>query len=72
MDKKGENSVNKVINTHFDEGEERQNLLPYWTPDFADCLESWGEGNAWEEIQLLASGCDGKILDIACGKRKSH
>ena len=47
-----------------------QNLDPYWNPDFAKGLESWGNGNAWEEIQFLVSGCDGRILDIACGTRK--
>lgn len=47
-----------------------QYLDPYWDSKFAECLETWGEGNAWEEIQFLASGCEGKILDIACGTGK--
>jgi ubiquinone/menaquinone biosynthesis C-methylase UbiE len=47
-----------------------QNLGPYWDSNFIDCLDSWGEGNAWEEIQFLASGCNGRVLDIACGTGK--
>jgi len=70
MDENSENSVHKIRNTPFDDSEEHQNLIPYWTPAFANGLESWGEGNAWEEIQFLASGCDGKVLDIACGTGK--
>jgi ubiquinone/menaquinone biosynthesis C-methylase UbiE len=44
--------------------------LPYWNQQFADTLEIWGEGNAWNEIQFLISGCSGKVLDIACGTGK--
>ncbi len=45
----------------------RQDLEIYWNPEFARVLDSWGEGNAWTEIQLLTVNCRGKILDIACG-----
>ena len=48
------------------EGYPAQNLDPYWDSGFAESLETWGEGNAWEEIQFLVSGCNGKILDITC------
>lgn len=47
-----------------------QNLAPYWDSHFAESLETWGEGNTWEEIQFLLSGCEGKILDVACGTGK--
>ncbi|MEA2205905.1 MAG: hypothetical protein QOE77_2681 [Blastocatellia bacterium] len=33
-------------------------------------LETWGEDNAWREIQLLLVNCRGRILDIACGTGK--
>jgi ubiquinone/menaquinone biosynthesis C-methylase UbiE len=39
----------------------------YWDADFAAVLETWGEGNAWNEIQLLLTARSGKVLDIACG-----
>jgi radical SAM protein with 4Fe4S-binding SPASM domain len=47
-----------------------QNLTPYWDSNFIESLETWGEGNAWHEIKFIASGCHGKILDIACGTGK--
>jgi ubiquinone/menaquinone biosynthesis C-methylase UbiE len=45
----------------------RQDLDIYWSPDFAEMLEHWGEGNAWHEIRYLMAPLDGPILDIACG-----
>jgi len=48
-----------------------QDLDMYWDPDFAEVLETWGEGNAWNEIQLLMTGRKGKVLDIACGTGKT-
>lgn len=33
----------------------------------ADLLETWGEGNAWHEIDYLLAPVQGKVLDIACG-----
>jgi ubiquinone/menaquinone biosynthesis C-methylase UbiE len=33
----------------------------------AQILEEWGEGNAWDEIQLIMADRHGKALDIACG-----
>jgi len=47
-----------------------QNLAPYWDSNFVESLETWGEGNTWEEIQFLLSGCEGRILDVACGTGK--
>lgn len=49
---------------------ECQDLGLYWSPEFAQALETWGEDNAWREIQFLVAGCQGKILDIACGTGK--
>lgn len=45
----------------------RQNLDVYWDPQMAEMLDRWGEGNAWNDIQLLMAGLNGKVLDIACG-----
>lgn len=36
----------------------------------AEVLETWGEDNAWREIQFLMANCRGKVLDIACGTGK--
>src|SRR5947209_18299570 len=49
---------------------ERQQLDVYWDPAMAQMWETWGEGNAWNEIQLLVANCRGKVLDIACGTGK--
>ncbi len=45
----------------------KQDLNLYWDPEYAQVLETWGEGNVWDEIQLLMVNCKGKILDVACG-----
>ncbi len=47
-----------------------QELDIYWDPKMAAALETWGEGNAWNEIQLLLLNAHGKVLDIACGTGK--
>ncbi len=44
-----------------------QTLEIYWDPEMAAVLETWGEGNAWNEIQLLLLNAKGAVLDIACG-----
>jgi ubiquinone/menaquinone biosynthesis C-methylase UbiE len=44
-----------------------QELDIYWDPEMAAALETWGEGNAWNEIQLLMLNASGTVLDIACG-----
>ena len=56
--------------TQINQDPPKQNLEPYWDPQFLESLETWGEGNAWNEIQFLLSGCSGKVLDIACGTGK--
>lgn len=44
-----------------------QDLELYWDAKFAEILETWGEGNTWNEIQYLTINLKGKVLDIACG-----
>ena len=44
-----------------------QDLDLYWDPKFAEMLETWGEGNVWNEIQFLMCSRQGRVLDIACG-----
>lgn len=48
-----------------------QDLDVYWDPEMAAILETWGEGNVWNEIQLLMHPHAGKALDIACGTGKT-
>ncbi len=48
-----------------------QDLGVYWDSEMAALLETWGEGNAWVEIQFLMVNCKGKVLDIACGTGKT-
>jgi len=42
----------------------------YWDEDFAQVLETWGEGNVWKEIEMIMSDREGVVLDIACGTGK--
>jgi SAM-dependent methyltransferase len=49
---------------------DRQDLEVYWDPKMAELLETWGIGNAWNEIQLLLVNARGSVLDIACGTGK--
>jgi len=49
----------------------QQDLQVYWDSNMANILETWGEGNVWNEIQLLMVNCNGKVLDIACGTGKT-
>jgi len=47
-----------------------QDLAVYWNPAMAAALETWGEGNTWNEIQYFLCLCSGRVLDIACGTGK--
>ncbi|HEY1549430.1 MAG TPA: class I SAM-dependent methyltransferase [Kofleriaceae bacterium] len=47
-----------------------QELDVYWDPKMAALLETWGIGNAWNEIQLLLVNAHGRVVDIACGTGK--
>ena len=48
-----------------------QDLDLYYSSEFAEVLETWGEGNVWNEIQLFMVGRKGRVLDIACGTGKT-
>lgn len=48
-----------------------QDLGVYWDDEMAAILETWGEGNVWNEIQYLLFNQEGKVLDIACGTGKT-
>jgi SAM-dependent methyltransferase len=48
-----------------------QDLDLYWTPEMAQVLETWADGNAWLEVQFLMANCKGRVLDIACGTGKT-
>ena len=48
-----------------------QDLAVYWDPEMAQILETWGEGNAWSEIQLMMATHAGRVLDVACGTGKT-
>ncbi len=47
-----------------------QDLDIYWDPKMAAVLDTWGIGNAWNEIQLLLLNQRGTVIDIACGTGK--
>jgi ubiquinone/menaquinone biosynthesis C-methylase UbiE len=48
-----------------------QDLNVYWDTEMAHGLETWGEGNAWNEIQFIMSSREGKVVDLACGTGKT-
>ncbi len=47
-----------------------QDLELYWDEEMAQMLETWGDGNAWSEIQFVMANCKGSVLDVACGTGK--
>lgn len=49
----------------------KQDLDVYWDENMAQILETWGDGNVWDEIRLLLINCEGRVLDIACGTGKT-
>jgi ubiquinone/menaquinone biosynthesis C-methylase UbiE len=51
--------------------DDSQDLDLYWTPEMAQMLETWADGNAWLEVQFLMANCQGSVLDIACGTGKT-
>lgn len=48
-----------------------QDLELYWDENMASLLETWGDGNVWNEIPMFFFGLEGKVLDIACGTGKT-
>lgn len=69
--KKIRSKTNLFLNSRLSHSPINQSLGIYWNADFANVLETWGEGNAWNEIQLLLCAHKGKVLDIACGTGKT-
>ncbi len=69
---RGLKQVKKRTQSHFRLAKKggTQELDIYWDPEMAAVLETWGEGNAWNEIQLLLLNTQGTVLDIACGTGK--
>lgn len=65
------NRINTFFVSRQSNGLSDQSLGIYWNANFAKVLETWGEGNAWNEIQLLFYNHQGKVLDIACGTGKT-
>jgi len=59
--------LSSPTNLHTD----RQDLDVYWDDEMAKLLDTWGEGNVWNEIQFLMANCEGRVLDIACGTGKT-
>jgi ubiquinone/menaquinone biosynthesis C-methylase UbiE len=47
-----------------------QDLDLYWDPKMAEILDTWGEGNAWNEVQMFFANVRGRVIDIACGTGK--
>lgn len=60
-------TAQKAQNLKKDANPEVQDLDLYWDPKMANLLETWGEGNVWNEVQFLMAPLEGKVLDIACG-----
>jgi ubiquinone/menaquinone biosynthesis C-methylase UbiE len=56
---------------HYSGEPSEQDLSVYYDSQTAQSLETWGEGNVWNEIQFLMNGCNGKVLDMACGTGKT-
>lgn len=69
---RGLQSLRAHVQPHARKGEgDAQDLDLYWTPEMAQVLETWADGNAWLEVQFLMANCKGKVLDIACGTGKT-
>lgn len=64
--------IRSRVQPHQQEGTgDAQDLDLYWTPEMAQVLETWADGNAWLEVQFLMANCEGRVLDIACGTGKT-
>tara|TARA_B100001142_G_C14345045_1_gene659593 strand:+ start:769 stop:1467 length:699 start_codon:yes stop_codon:yes gene_type:complete len=60
----------KIKKDIYNSSPKKQSLDVYYEDKMAHILETWGERNAWIEIQHLLLNKKGKILDIACGTGK--
>lgn len=69
---RGLQALRSQVQPHVRKGKgDAQDLDLYWTPEMAQVLETWADGNAWLEVQFLMANCKGKVLDIACGTGKT-
>jgi ubiquinone/menaquinone biosynthesis C-methylase UbiE len=59
-----------VVRARSATASKEQDLEIYWTDQAIRSMETWGLGNAWDEIQYLTANLEGKVLDIACGTGK--
>ena len=46
---------------------ESQELDTYWSKTMLEKLETWGETDAWVELDCLFAFRSGTVLDVACG-----
>ena len=64
-------SKQKLKKKNYLKKPENQELHFYYNPEMAKILDTWGERNAWIEIQhIFNHEKNSKILDIACGTGK--
>lgn len=61
--------IGGMLNPPSREGSQELDL--YWDEHMAEILETWGEGNVWNEIPMFLYDLEGRVLDIACGTGKA-
>ncbi len=61
----------KGLKNRYGPSSSTQDLSPYWESKMAEILETWGDGNVWNEIQMFFLETEGKVLDVACGTGKT-
>ena len=70
---RGLKNSKRVLKAKFSShpAEGTQDLDPYWQEEMAKILETWGDGNVWNEIGMFLFQKRGRTLDIACGTGKT-
>jgi len=68
---KGAKRAIKAQLPHGGTKEGTQDLDVYWDEEMARILDTWGDGNVWNEIGMFLFQREGKALDIACGTGKT-